>query len=365
MATFASTVTSIRVVEQTALALAARAMSQNTFSTFTGNGLTSRSAHPRSGNSVNVLEDGRNSQGYQILGYCGKGNYDPVTRRVLWMGCGASSGNNQNWNAGAYAWNTRPIYTEATNSWTAHRAFQGADENNSEAIGHMYDGNCIDVANRRMYKLKKDTNRILVYDLDRNVMLNSIQGLSGISGSSTWGALEVVPTRGTSGAIWLANWNSSSSLQMWEYDIARGSWAGLFGSQRFGGITDGPVLSYNPRAFGGAGGVMLGNDGGAWTINCGTLAVASVGLPGGRRIDVAAGEASGFCRDPGGTGWLKFSDNAKRVYRWDGSGWQTGASFPSVSGGWMGDYIVVPIDTYGVVWLVSYSAGPSAFLYRA
>lgn len=365
MATLTSTATSIRVVEQTALAVAARAMAPNTFAQFTGSGLTSRSPHPRSGNSVNVLEDGRNPQGYQILGYCGKGNYDPVTRRVLWMGCGASSGNNQNRNSGAYVWNTRPIYTEATNAWTAHRSFQGADESNSEAIGHMYDSNCIDVANRRMYKLKKDTNRILVFDLDRDVMLNSISGPSGINSSSTWGALDVIPTRGTSGAIWLANWNSSSQLQLWEYDIARRSWSTLLGSQRFGGVTDGPVLSYNPRAFNGAGGVMLGNGSGAWTINCSTLAVSSVSLPGGRRIDVAAGEASGFCRDPAGPGWLKFSDNAKRVWRWNGSSWVSGASFPSVPGGWMGDYIVVPIDIYGVVWLISYSAGPSAYLYRA
>jgi hypothetical protein len=361
MATFASTATSVRVVEQTALAVAARAMSQNTFASFTGNGLTNRSAHPTSGNSVNVLEDGRLQNGYQILGYCGKGNYDPVTRRVLWMGCGASSGDAQNWYAGAYAWNTRPIYTEATNAWTVDRAFKGAEEGNAEAIGHMYDGNCIDVANRRMYKLKKDTNKIYVFDLDRNVMLNSISGPSGISSSSTWGALDVVPTRGERGSIWLANWATSNQLQVWEYDIARGSWSGLFGSQRFGGITNGPVLSYNPRAFGGAGGMMLGNDGGAWTINCGTLAVTSVGLPSGRRIDVAAGESSGFCRDPGGPGWLKFSDGLGRVYRWDGSSWQAGATLLRR----LGDGIVIPIDPYGVVWLVSYSAGPSAWLYRA
>lgn len=366
MSIIASTPTNIRVVEQTALAAAAAGMPRNSLLAFVGSGLTSRAAHPSSRNSVNVLEDGRNPNGYQVLGYCGKGNYDPVTRRVLWMGCGASSGANQNWSPGAYVWNTRTTFTEATNGWTADRSFRGAEEGTgAEAIGHQYDGNCINVAGRRMYKLKKDTNKIYVFDLDRNVMLNSINGPSGISGSSTWGALEVVPTRGASGSIWLANWNGSNDLQVWEYDLARGSWSGLFGSQRFGGVTDGPSMSYNPRAFGGSGGVMLGNGGAAWTINCSTLAVTGVALPGGRRIDVAAGEASGFCRDPGGVGWLKFSDNTKTVYRWDGSRWEARASLATPSTGSFGDFIVVPIDTYGVVWLISYSAGPAAWLYKA
>lgn len=365
MALLTSSPTTVAVVSAaTPLFEAARSTSTNSFGSFSGSGLTTRVSHPITANPVSVLEDGRLSQGYQTLGYSGKGAFDPISRQVIWSSTGAGSNY-----AGGHAHNTQARFSEASNSWSANRAFKGANDPTSRTgLVHIYDSNCIDVAGRRAYK-KWFSNEILVYGIDSNSFLNNIPGPTGHSSSFSWDAMDVVPTRGAAGALWLLGWSTANNIQVWEYDLAAGRWSLLINAAALGNqgtpSLGAPVLSYNPRAFGAAGGVMIGNESRAWTVNCATLAVTSVDVPPSGSIQIAhnGGFNSGFCRDPAGTGWLQFSDLKKTVYRWNGSQWETRAAMPAGFGGAPRNFIVVPIDTYGVVWLICYESG-SGWLYR-
>lgn len=367
MTTLTSSPTTVAVVSpgNTALAQAAARTASNSFVEFSGDRLRSRAPHPVNGNAVSVLEDGRLAQGYQTLGYSGKGCYDPVSRQVLWASTGAGSNY-----AGAYVHNTQARYNEALNTWSANRAFKGAaDPQSANGLVHIYDSNCIDVAGRRAFK-KWFTNSILVYNIDRDTFLANIAGPPGHSSSFTWDAMEVIPSRKSAGALWMLGWATSNAIQLWELDLATGSWsvlvtAGELGNQDSPSL-GAPVLSFNPRAFGGAGGVMLGNESSIWTINCATLARTSVATPPSGSIQVAhrGGYNSGFCRDPAGSGWLQFSDSTRSVYRWNGGQWETRAAMPAPFGGSPNNFIVVPIDSYGVVWVISYDAG-TGWLFRA
>lgn len=374
MSRILSAPTTVSVVSSTsALQTAALGLASNTFVEFSGNGLAARVAHPASGNMVNVLEDGRDPNGYQVLGYSGAGNYDPTSRRVLWMGTGASSGSNQNWAAGAYRWNTRPIFNELTNAWTADRSFRAPNEGTDEgAIGHQYDSNCINVAGRRMYKYRNYHAGIYVYNLDTGAMENNIPVPSGLNTNNWWCPMEFIPTRGAAGALWLWAWPSGvgNSMAMYEYNLATSTWTQIIGTSAFAGIlTDpdyGPVMRYNPRAFGGAGGVLVAGYTGARLVRCDTLVVTSIGFGPGTP-DMQAGYNSGLCRNPAGDGWLQFHNASGRVWRYSfASGWENRAPLPAfLSAGTPQNFIAVPIDTYGVAWLVSHNSGsPKAALYR-
>lgn len=365
MARLNSLPTTVSVVSSsTPLFQAAAQTASGSFVEFSGTGLRTRIAHPVTGNTVGILEDGRLAQGYQTLGYSGKGCYDPVSRQVLWASTGAGSNY-----GGAYVHNTQARFSEATNGWTANRAFKGiGDPPSTAGLVHIYDSNCIDVAGRRAYK-KWFTNSILVYDIASNSFLANIAGPSGHSSSFSWDAMEVVPSRGRAGALWLLGWATSNAIQLWEYDLASQAWTVIVPAAEFGNqgspTLGAPVLSYNPRAFGGAGGVMIGNESSVWTLNCSSLARTAVAVPPSGSIQVAhrGGYNSGFCRDPTGPGWIQFSDATRTVFRWSGSQWESRGALPSPFGGAPNNFIVVPIDIYGVVWLVSYDAG-SGWLYR-
>jgi hypothetical protein len=353
---------------QTQLASEAGQTASNTFRAFGGAGLTTRVPHPTTGFSVNVLEDGSSNSGYPILGYTGKGCYDPTTRQVLMMGSGAGGQL-----AGHYFRNTVARFRETANSnlglWDAPaRAYRGiGDTANKNGMIHMYDSNCINVAGRRCYHKNGVYNEFFQYDIDNGTILENIAGPADLTdGTYWWSAAEVIPTRGTQGAMWVfsASNPGGSTVKLWEYDFGSQTWSTLFNNAAFGNSVhdiNGPVISYNPRAFGGVGGCMLSNNGLVWTINCSTLALASAsGPPTG--VLTTQGAGAGFCRDPVGDGWLAIQRVARVVYRYTGGSWQTRAAWPTfnVDNG----YIVIPIDAYGVVWMISWDSGPSGLLYR-
>jgi len=303
---------------------------------------------------VRPFQDGRSSSSYQILGRAGKGVYDPIRRRLLLMGTGASDGSGQNSGFGAYQYNTLAIFDEVTNAWSALRAFRDPGEGTgARAIGHIYDGNAIDVAGRRLYKPKfgdDGESYIYVYDLDSGAMRAGIPRSPGTT-QQNWASLEFIPTRGAAGRLWFAAYASSDALRIWEYDVAGGTWSLIVANAAFGvhGGVDpggGPMMSYSARANGGAGGVLVGHRGGAWIANVvGTPTLTAIALPPSGPIDIAV---SGVVRDPVGSGWLRFAGGST-VHRWNGSAWVAVATTGTGPGG---DFAVYPLDEYGAVYIV-------------
>jgi len=362
MPIISSSPTTLTVAQGSALLGAAAAMGPNSFVVFQQPSLSARGAHPASGRVADVTEDGAGFVGHTAIDWAGKGCYDPVTRRVMWASCGA--GNNQ---GGGKVFNVHPIYSEATNAWSATRNFQADGETTTNGIGHMYDSNCIHVTGRRFYKKKFDSGdrKILVFNLDTNAWSTCISSPPDEAYGSGDGAMEVVPTRGPAGAIWLVSLANQSNLpKLWEYSIASQSWSTLIDTGSFGAPrTNTPVMSFNPRAFGGAGGVLVGTGAGAWTVRADTLSIASVGSPPSTLSMPSDGH---LCRDPVGSGWLYASDSGS-LYRCDGTTWTQRARLPDQLGasGNGQPLVVVPIDAYGVVWIIAAQGSANrAWLYK-
>src|SRR5512139_1240345 len=90
MARITSAPTAIRVESNSLLAGEARATSSNSFRVYPGGGLNNRLPHPTSRIPCDVTEDGQSAV-HTIVDWCGKGVYDPITRRVQWMGKGTGN----------------------------------------------------------------------------------------------------------------------------------------------------------------------------------------------------------------------------------------------------------------------------------
>jgi hypothetical protein len=335
-------------------------MSPGTFRAFEQPSLSSRVPHPISGRPCDPTEDGAAFVGHTAIDWAGKGCYDPVTRRVMWASCGA--GNNQD---GGYVFNTHAIYSEAPGSWVARRAFQAPGEKNRNAIVHMYDSNCLHVQGRRFYKKKFGAPEILEFDLDADTWVGTLASPADEASYARDGGMDVVPTRGVRGALWLVSWRRNDNLpQLWEYDIATSRWTvlipgGAFGSPR----ANTAVVSYNPRAFGNVGGTLVGTGAGAWTIRADTLNRAPAGHP---PFPLGLPHNGHLCRDPSGDGWLLASSDGY-LYRCDGDSWVRRAQMPGAlgKGGHQLPVVSVPIDAYGVVWFVtSQNSGQRAWLYK-
>jgi hypothetical protein len=349
----------------TALGTAAAALASNAFSTITGTNITATSAHPDSGLDTSWFEDGRPPGAVTMLGYYGKGCYDPTTRRALWMSSGYSTSGNSNLDSSGRRWNTMPTYTESSNQWSAVRGFRAADETDTtNALGHGYDSNCIDVTGRRLYKYKNYHGGIYVHNLDTGAFLSTIAPPGGLNSNNWWPPMEFIPTRGTSGALWLWAWPSGEGGNgaLYEYQIGGSGWTQIVGLASFSGTMSdpdyGPVMSYNPRAFSGAGAVFMAGSNGARIVRCDTLAVSNPGFGPGTP-DMGGGYNSGFCRDPVGDGWIQMHNSSGRVWRYSSAnGWQNRAALPGfLSAGTPRNFVVIPIDAYGVVWAISWGAG--------
>ena len=360
MATLLRSVPTTVTISTSALQIAASRVLPGSFALFEQPSLSTRAAHPVSGRLCDVTEDGAGSLGHTAIDWAGKGCYDPIGRQVMWASCGA--GNNS---AGGYVYNTFATYSEASNLWTANRGFQAPGESNTNPIGHMYDSNCIDVAGRRFYKKKFGAAEILVYDLDARSWIGVIPSPADEASYARDGGMDIVPTRGAKGAIWLVSWRRSDNLpQLWEYDIATQRWSTLISGGAFGAPTGNvAIMSYNPRAFGGVGAVLIGNGAGTWTVRADTIALATAGTP---PRPLTLPHDGHLCRDPSSGGWLLVASDGY-LYATDGSVWSRRSQLPGALGNpsHQQPVVVTPVDQYGVVWIVtSQGSGGRAWIYK-
>lgn len=382
MSRMKSTPTTIRVQAKISLASEARATASNTFRVFAGGGLNDLTTHPSSGCTADATEDGQKVGDqcfrHTIVDWCGKGVYDPITRRAQWMGKGTGN------SPGGYVYNVLAIYDEVKDSWSARRGFKSPGQSAATfGIGHTYDNNCIDVRGRRHYKKQFNeagggSGKFYVYNLDSDTFETGFPGPRGDPGSNSFGPADFIPPRGAQGSIWYAHGtNSNSRTMLSEYSVSLGSWATLAPQGTFPAFPrymgSGGVMSYNPRAFGGVGGVLLGGASqtvymiraDATSVNLATTVMEVAGAP----IPVGFGSGgSHLCRDPSGSGWLLFvgSGGLNRVYHFDRTTWTAKAVLPPQLPG--NPFIVIPIDDYGVVWLIKSRPSdvkePRAWLYK-
>jgi hypothetical protein len=224
---------------------------------------------------------------------------------------------------------------------------------------HLLNTNAIDVAGRRHFKKKfREGDRFLVRSLTTGawsaVPLSPPLGASG----AEFGAFEFIPTRGTSGMLWCwetANGADNGLMRIYEINPTTGASSVILSASNFGsagGSTSGP-MTYNPRAFGGAGGVLVGGQGTqTWKVNCATLAVSSAG-----QSPTTMGPAYNLAvvRDPIGDGWYAMSVSLRKLYYCNGSSWTEVASLPTEIAA-DSNVTMVAIDRetpnrYGALWI--------------
>jgi hypothetical protein len=308
-----------------------------------------------------VTEDGAQYLGHTMIDWAGKAAWDPVSRRAMWAATGA--GNNF---AGGHRFNTHSTYDELTDTWSVRRAFESPNESNSNAIVHMYDSNCVDVAGRRFYKKKFATPEIMAFDLASNRWLPTIASPANEASYARDGAMEVVPSRGSAGALWVTSLRSGTDRPtLWELELPGSTWRELINDGGIGpnGSSNSPVLSFNPRALGGDGGVLLGNGAGAWVIAPQTLARTQLAPP---PRPLRHAHDRHLCRDPAGDGWLLAASDGF-LYWTNGGPWVRRAALPGplATPNHGLPVVCIPIDTYGVAWFItSASSGDRAWLYR-
>jgi hypothetical protein len=224
----------------------------------------------------------------------------------------------------------------------------------------------LDVVGRRFYRKKFPEQFIQVFNLTTNAWVNGIASAPGESSYARNTALEFIPTRGTQGELWQFGYDSANDTpKLWKYDVATATWTTAIASGSLGpqGSLSGTFMSYNPRAFGGVGGVLVGNSSGnLYTIRCDNLAVASCSQS---PSTIAQSNNMHVCRDPVGSGWLQFALNGN-VYRCDGSTWTLRyTGMPGRLNGSFLNMIVTPIDAYGVVWcVIEAGSGDRAWIYK-
>jgi hypothetical protein len=371
-----STSTTITVNSSaTALKTAAANTGSGTFNEFIQTTFWTRYAHPLTGSypagnfyDANVGEDAANSTGHTHIDYGGKWCYDPVRRKGMFLANGANPVGSTI-RIYSYVWNTLGLYDEASNTWTTQRAVKCPDEGaDPDCIVHILHNNTIDTAAGILYKMKfRGSEGIMRYNIATNTFLNTI-GRPPMEPTFYGhdGGLEYIPTRGTSGALWCFHADRNNNTPMIsEYDIASGVWSTLLSSagSQLGirppdDIVRTMAISYNPRAFSGAGGVLVGSIGGNFKVNCATLAISSAGTS-PREITPANGLK--LCADPVGTGWY-YADNNVTGYMYfcDGTNWTQVAQLPSDLSTPGNTYpaVLCPIhregaSDYGVIWLLA------------
>lgn len=309
--------------------------------------------------------DAGHSLGYTLLDWGGKVCYDSTARRVMWAANGANPiGTNvriYSWQYSKYTW-----YDEQTNTWGQERGIKGDNEGaDPDCIVHMLGNNCIDTAGRRFFKKKFRDDRILVRNLTTGTWTTIAIGAIEANGNRS-GGLEFVPGRGASGMLWGALVGTDDLLKVYETDPSTGSTALLVSASSIGnqnvGNQYGMPCVHNPRAFGGAGGVLVGCAA-AYKLTIppsGAPTVYSAGTP---ATAMTASVGHRVCRDPVGDGWYHFVSSVGKVYRTDGnagsSTWTEVATMPANMAS-MPNMVLCPIDAessnYGAIWvLCSYS----------
>jgi hypothetical protein len=360
----------------TALSTAAGSLGADSFVQFHGADLNLRVAHPFASDPLigddnpQVTEDGAGNANPSV-DWAAKGCYDSQTKRAMWAGCGQGS----NGAAGSYVRNTHAIYEENYNNgagrWTSSRGWLPSGSSHTAATNHLYDGLCIDVTGRKLYKSVLNFNEIAVCDLDA-MTWSTIAGAPQDSALRT-GALEFIPTRGASGALWCYG-ESSNVQKIWEYQIGGSGWSQLTltGSAFASFALAALPMSYNPRSNK----VLCGGHGtDCYIIDCSTLNVTAVSAA-GVTTSFELPHRAKLCKNPVDGGWLYFSQDNVKMWACSATGtWsQKNAAVPGpLQQALQHHFIVIPIDAYGVVWIVgdaytfgnvSSSANPQAWLYK-
>jgi hypothetical protein len=382
-----STATTVTVQSaSTALSAAAGSAPTGQFTAFSGGGLSDQSTHPITGVLVDVTCDGHSAIGsfHTILDWAGKGCYDPTTKRVLFMATGTGSTGTapNNWQI-----NTLAIYREGPTSegWTATRSFRPPDQGTDFFnIGHQYDNNCISLATRRAFKKQFHNTVALnisapfhVFNLDTNAFEASLAAPSGDTADWAIGPADVATTLGTSGRLWyLGIPNGSNDPRLSSYDLATGNklasdWttikaSGSFPAIAYTGSGANWSMSFNPRAFSGVGAALiLGVSTTGYMVKADAPTYTVTTLPALPQMSTIQPH---LCKEPGlpgsaATGWLYFSENGN-VYRYRPGdvAWSAVGTLPSNLASM--SFISIPIDEYGVVWLIG-ERGVASFPTRA
>lgn len=354
----------------TQLSIEAGLTASNQFRAFTGGGLSTRSAHPVTGFNCDPTEDGQQANGKTAIDWCGKGCYDPVGRRVMWAGTGAEGG------VANTPINTMALYAEATNSWSAVRSWAtGGETTSTDGTGHTYDSNCIDVSGRRFFKRKFSEDSIYVRDLTTSAW--SKLAISGAVAHYGDCGMDYIPSLGR---LWIRTRRTSTANPLLlEVNPTTGEATSLIEGGGLGSDST-SVCSFNPRAFGGVGGVFVGGSN-AVTVRVDTLVTQSnsTGKPSSAGSfnwsDSPSARNQHVCRDPVGDGWLVACRDGF-MWRLTSAGtWTQRAQLPQVlrdaQTNWgIFDFVMVPIDdeagSYGVVWIVANQGlgAERAWLYR-
>lgn len=312
----------------------------------------------------NPFEDGANQLGHTLLDWGGKIAYDRIGRRVMFAACGANPGGT-NWPMYSYQYDKASTYDEATNSWSVERGPIAVNDNPSglQGIVHMLGNNCIDVEGRRFFKKRFRTASTLVKNLTTGVWTRLDFGNQSSGDreatSDRSGGLDFIPTRGASGMLW-SFWKRHSSDMgiLVEIDPDTGDWTVLKDQTVFSSaiLSVGSTCVYNPRAFGGAGGVLLGGQSGlCWFVRCDDLTVTAGPTP---NVNMGPAHGGRVCRDPKGDGWFHVTP-ATGVIRWANaasSSWDSVASLPTGVTSTT-DIVLCPIDIepgdrYGGIWML-------------
>jgi hypothetical protein len=308
--------------------------------------------------------------GYTIIDWGGKVCWDPIGRRVMFAANGANPGGTTV-RGYSHQYNKFSWYDEATNAWGQERGVKGDNEGaDPDCIVHLLGNNCIDVAGRRFFKKKfrESPGRILVKNLTSGSW--SMIEISGVSEASynRSGGLDFVPGRGAAGMLWGALTASSGLLQISEIDPSTGVGSTLVASASIGNqntdISNGMPCVYNPRAFGGAGGVLVGHST-AYKLTIPPTGTPTVYNAGACVVNMSAATGHRVCRDPVGDGWYHFVSSTGKIYRTAGnagaSTWTEVATMPANMAA-MPNMVLAAIDIegasdYGAIWvLCSYSS---------
>jgi len=347
-----------------ALKAAIASMRSGTFLEFNQKSLWTRVADPRGAAPdffpANPTEDGANCVGHTMIDYGGKWCWDPVAKQGMWAGNGANPAG-KSVRIYSHLYNTHSIYDEATNTWTAYRGVKGTNEGSDpDCIVHVLHNNALDAAGRRFFKKKFRTDQIMVYNLETRQWIDTIPGPGAFEASyGRDGAMEVIPTRGTKAALWvLSTSKATDHSRLVEYDLATGGpWRILADSPSLGTQPNGAsCMSFNPRAFGGTGGVLCGNSTGAYAVRTDTLDITPAGTPPQRMV---APNGAHLSADPSGPGWYYIASDGYLYYN-NGASWSRVRQMPSdlAVAGHTHPIVVCPLhkDTtgeYGVLWIVA------------
>jgi hypothetical protein len=228
----------------------------------------------------------------------------------------------------------------------------------------MYDGMALDVAGRRFYRKKLSSREVMVYDLANDVWLNNFI-YSGGEPASYGGDVGMDWHPGTN-RLWVrAIQNGTNDPILFEVNPSTGAVRTIAVGAVLGGAQSPSVCVYNPRAFGGAGGFFVGGANAA-IVRADTEAVISTSGAPAASGDFLWPYRAHVCRDPAGDGWIHACTDGY-MYRLTSAGVWTQLSLqPANLRGDSGTrpFVMVPIDAYGVVWIIGSDYGERAWLFK-